>query len=190
MLNHEEWSTSKLIDYARNPRDNDGAVDRMCANIREFGFLVPVIAKSDGSVVDGHLRLKAARKLNLETVPVVLADDLTDVQVKAFRLAVNQAATWAEWDNELLSLELEELQEADFDLDLLGFDEDELADLLPEEEVESGLTDEDEVPEVPEKPVSQLGDVWLLGTYFQCEDCQKVYDYDTGKDMKECGCGM
>jgi len=171
-LQHEEWPTEKLIDYARNPRDNDGAVDRMCANIREFGFLVPVVAKSDGSVVDGHLRLKAARKLNLETVPVVLADNLTDIQIKAFRLAVNKASEWALWNDELLTLELEELDEAGFELDLLGFDEDELDELMQDDEPNSeGLTDEDSVPEVPEKPVSQLGDIWILGNHrLMCGD--------------------
>ena len=126
MLQHETWPIDKLIEYARNPRKNDHAVDRVAAAIREFGFRVPVVAKSDGTVVDGHLRLKAAKKLGLAEVPVVLADDMTDLQVKAFRLSVNKMAELAEWDNELLALEFGELQEMGFDLDLTGFDADEL----------------------------------------------------------------
>ena len=122
MLQHETWPIDKLIEYARNPRKNDHAVDRVAAAIREFGFRVPVVAKSDGTVVDGHLRLKAAKKLGLTEVPVVLADDMTDLQIKAFRLSVNKMAELAEWDDELLAIELHELNAADFDMSLIGFD--------------------------------------------------------------------
>ena len=125
----ETWPLERLIDYARNPRKNDHAVDRVAAAIKEFGFRVPIVAKSDGLVVDGHLRLKAARKLGLAEVPVVLADDLTDAQVKAFRISVNRMAELAEWDSELLALELGELGELGFDLDLTGFSEGEIAAL-------------------------------------------------------------
>ena len=110
----EQWPVYRLVEYARNPRRNDDVVDRMCAVIEEFGFRIPIIARSDGGVVDGHLRLKAARKLGLETVPVVLADDLSETQIKAFRLLANRSANWAEWDDELLALELEDLQAEDF----------------------------------------------------------------------------
>lgn len=139
MLKHETWPIGKLIEYARNPRKNDHAVDRIAAAIREFGFRVPVVAKSDGTVVDGHLRLKAAKKLGMAEVPVVLADDMTDVQIKAFRLSVNKMAEIAEWDAELLKLELEELHAEDFDMALLGFDAGELSeamglDSLPDED--------------------------------------------------------
>ena len=132
----ELWPLERLIDYARNPRKNDHAVDRVAAAIREFGFRVPIIAKSDGLVVDGHLRLKAAKKLGLETVPVMLADDLTDAQIKAFRISVNRMADLAEWDNELLALELGELGELGFDLDLTGFAADEIAALDIGEDVQ------------------------------------------------------
>lgn len=118
----EQWEIDRLIPYARNPRKNDHAVDKIASAIREFGFKVPIIAKSNGDVVDGHLRLKAAQKLGMDTVPVVIADDLTDAQVKAFRISVNRMAEFAEWDNELLALEFGELQELGFDLDLTGFD--------------------------------------------------------------------
>ena len=127
MLQHETWPIDKLIEYARNPRKNDHAVDRVAAAIREFGFRVPVVAKSDGTVVDGHLRLKAAKKLGLAEVPVVLADDMTDLQIKAFRLSVNKMAELAEWDDELLAIELHELNAADFDMALIGFDAGELS---------------------------------------------------------------
>ena len=130
MLQHETWPIDKLIEYARNPRKNDHAVDRAAAAIREFGFRVPVVAKSDGTVVDGHLRLKAAKKLGLTEVPVVLADDMTDLQIKAFRLSVNKMAELAEWDDELLAIELHELNAADFDMALIGFDASELSSAM------------------------------------------------------------
>ena len=132
----QQWPIDKLVFYARNPRKNDAVVDRMCASIREFGFKIPVLARSDGGVVDGHLRLKAARKLgswpggDTSSIPVILCDEWTEAQVKAFRLLVNRSATWAAWDDELLALELQELSEADFDLSLTGFDQKEIDDFL------------------------------------------------------------
>src|ERR1700746_3678489 len=104
------WHIDKLVFYARNPRKNDSAVDRMCSSIREFGFKIPVLARSDGEVVDGHLRLKAARKLNIAEIPVILCDEWTPAQVKAFRLMVNRSVSWADWDEELLSLALQDLK--------------------------------------------------------------------------------
>ena len=118
------WSLNRLVFYARNPRKNDAAVDRMCASIREFGFKIPVLARSDGEVVDGHLRLKAARKLgswpggDINSIPVILCDEWTPQQVRAFRLMVNRSVTWADWDEELVCLELQDLNAADFDLSL------------------------------------------------------------------------
>src|SRR5512133_2021952 len=124
------WPIDKLVLYSRNPRKNDAAVDRMCGSIREFGFKIPVLARSDGEVVDGHLRLKAARKLGITEVPVILCDEWTPAQVKAFRLMVNRSVTWADWDEELLALELQELNAEDFDLSLTGLDQREIDDLL------------------------------------------------------------
>jgi len=98
----EYWSIEKLVEYARNPRKNDAVVDRMCASIREFGFKIPCLVRSDGEVVDGHLRLKAARKLGITEIPVILCDEWSEAQVKAFRLLVNRSVTWADWDEELL----------------------------------------------------------------------------------------
>jgi DNA modification methylase len=165
-----------LIDYARNPRKNDHAVDRMAAAIVEFGFRIPVVARSTGEVVDGHLRLKAARKLGLKTVPVVLSDELSDVQIKAFRLIANRSVSWAQWDEELLSLELAELSEAGYDLGLTGFSSEEIEELLAgitedpatEDEAaagsESSNADEDDVTP-PTVAVTRPGDLWLLGEH-------------------------
>jgi ParB-like chromosome segregation protein Spo0J len=110
MMTIETWSVDRLVPYERNPRKNDGAVDRMVASIREFGFKIPVLARSDGQVVDGHLRLKAALKLGIAEIPVILCDEWSPAQVKAFRLLVNRSVTWAEWDEELLAVEFGELK--------------------------------------------------------------------------------
>jgi ParB-like chromosome segregation protein Spo0J len=118
----EQWPLEKLIHYAHNPRKNDHAVEQVAAAIREFGFKVPIVALSDGTIVDGHLRAKAAAKLDLESVPVILADDLTAAQIKAFRLSVNRMAELAEWDDNLLKFELDTLQDLGFDIALTGFD--------------------------------------------------------------------
>src|ERR1700691_1962618 len=124
------WPIERLIEYARNPRKNDAAVDLMCGSIREFGFKIPCLVRSDGEVIDGHLRLKAARKLGITELPVILWDEWTPAQVKAFRLMVNRSATWADWDDELLKLELMDLETADYDLALTGFDTKEIDDFL------------------------------------------------------------
>ena len=157
----EYWSIGKFVPYARNPRKNDAAVDRMCSSIREFGLKIPVLARSDGEVVDGHLRLKAARKLGITEIPVILCDEWTPAQVKAFRLIVNRSVTWADWDEDLLALELQEIQEADFDLSLTGFNPGEIDVLLaiPDEEQAN------EAPPLPDVAVSRAGDLWVLGKH-------------------------
>jgi len=184
-LQMEHWPLDRLIPYSRNPRKNDDAVDRMCGAIQTFGFKIPVVVRSDGTVVDGHLRLKAAQRLGLETVPVVLADDLSDAQIKAFRILANQSANWADWDNELLQLELVDLQEADFDLDQVGFSEEEMSELLgPLDADDGGAGDgggdsgsNDDVPEPPKDPVTKPGDLWILGEHrLLCGDSTKAED--------------
>lgn len=179
-IKFEHWPTSRLLPYARNPRKNDHVVDQMAAAITEFGFRIPIIAKSTGEVVDGHLRLKAALRLGLETVPVILADDLTPAQIKAFRILANRSATWADWDEDLLRLELEELQLDDFDLSLTGFDDDELLEIMAGEETTTeGNTDEDAAPEVPDTPVSKPGDVWIMGQHrLLCGDATQPHSYE------------
>src|SRR5882762_501619 len=160
-LQIEVWPIDRFVFYARNPRKNDSAVDRMCGSIREFGFKIPVLARRDGEVVDGHLRLKAARKLGIAEIPVILCDEWSPAQVKAFRLMVNRSVTWADWDEELLALELEEIQESDFDLSLTGFDPGEIDKLLAlEDEEQANAT-----PPLPETPVSRSGDLWILGAH-------------------------
>src|SRR5713101_891004 len=132
----------------------------MCSSIREFGFKIPVLARSGGEVIDGHLRLKAARKLGITDIPVILCDEWTPAQVKAFRLMVNRSATWADWDEELLALELLDLQTSDYDLALTGFDAKEIDDFLLND-----APNEDVIPPLPKHPVSRIGDLWLLGSH-------------------------
>ena len=162
MLTMKYWRIADLVPYARNPRKNDKAVDRMVASIREFGFTVPLLIRGNGDVVDGHLRMKAAQKLGMTEVPVILCDDWSEAQVKAFRLLVNRSVNWAEWDEELVALELEELKGMDFDLDLTGFDPVEINDFLLDESKEESA---DEVQEVPENPVTRIGDLWQCGEH-------------------------
>jgi DNA modification methylase len=169
----ELWPIDRFVFYARNPRKNDAAVDRMCSSIREFGFKVPVLARSSGEVVDGHLRLKAARKLEITEVPVILCDEWTLQQVKAFRLMVNRSVTWADWDEELLALELQELNAADFGLNLTGFDPGEIDGLLaiPDEERANAA------PPVPMNPVSRTGDLWICDKHrVLCGDATRHED--------------
>jgi len=164
----QHWAIERLVPYIRNPRKNDGAVDRMAASMREFGFKIPVLARSDGEVVDGHLRLKGAQKLGISEIPVILCDEWTPAQVRAFRLMVNRSVTWADWDEELLALELKDIQAADFDLALTGFDGKELDDLLAIDDEEKANA----APPLPESPVSQPSDLWVLGPHrVLCGDC-------------------
>src|SRR5579864_5530829 len=157
----ELWPIERLVEYPRNPRKNDAAVDRMCSSIREFGFKIPCLVRSDGEVVDGHLRLKAARKLGITDVPVILCDEWSPAQVKAFRLMVNRSVTWADWDEELLALELQDIQASDFDLSLTGFDPGEIDGLLALEDDERANA----TPPLPESPVSRPDDLWLCGPH-------------------------
>jgi DNA modification methylase len=154
------WKIDRLVFYARNPRKNDAAVDRMVASIREFGFKIPVLARSSGEVVDGHLRLKAAKKLRIAEVPVILCDEWSEAQVKAFRLMVNRSVTWADWDEELLALEMSEIQESGFDLALTGFDVNEIDALLASRDANDQA---DAAPPPPDFPVTRPGDLWLCG---------------------------
>jgi DNA modification methylase len=164
--------------YASNPRHNDGAVDAVAASIRAFGFRQPIVVDEEGVILVGHTRYKAALKLGLEEVPVHVASGLTPAQAKAYRLADNQTATLSHWDEDKLPLELLQLQQMDFDLNLTGFSGDELMRLLGSEPDE-GLTDPDAVPEPPDEPITQPGDLWLLGKHrLLCGDSSKPGDVD------------
>ncbi len=132
----ENREIGSVIPYEHNPRVNDDAVDAVAASIREFGFRTPILCDATGVIIAGHTRLKAAQKLGLKTVPVIVADDLSPEKVQALRIADNQLATLAAWDESLLALELSALQSVDYDLSILGFDEDKLSRLL------DGLDDE------------------------------------------------
>src|SRR5258708_3914133 len=170
-LQIEFWPIDRLVFYVRNPRKNDAAVDRMVASIQEFGFKIPVLARSSGEVVDGHLRLKAACKLGLTELPVILCDEWSEAQVKAFRLMVNRSVTWADWNEELVALEIEDLKALDFDLDLTGFDGKEIDEFLFRDENKDG----DVVAEVPEIAASRLGDLWLCGDFWHLRNHVAVF---------------
>ena len=158
------WPIEKLIPYARNARTHtEEQVAQVAASIVEFGWTNPILAGADGVIIAGHARLAAARKLKMEEVPVIVLDHLSETQRRALILADNRLALNAGWDEEMLRVELESLKEDSFDLDLVGFTNEELDDLLCDpEETHDGLTEEDSVPEQQEESVTVLGDVWLL----------------------------
>ena len=164
MNNITMMSVDDIIPYDKNPRDNEGAVDKVAASIREFGFKQPIVVDKDNVVIAGHTRLKASKKLKLSQVPVLVADDLTEEQVKAYRLADNKTAEFAEWDFDLLGSELGEI--LDIDMSEFGFD-----DILEDEEPTSIL--EDEAPEPPTEPKAKVGDLWILGRWVYCKKCGK-----------------
>jgi DNA modification methylase len=174
----ELWKTSDVKPYPGNPRQNDSAVDAVAASIKEFGFRQPIVVDTEGVIIVGHTRYKAALKLGLEKVPVHVAKDLTPEQIRAYRIADNQTANLATWDFELLPIELSALQGMEFDLGLLGFDQDELAELL-DPGVKEGLTDPDEVPAPPDEATTKSGDLWILGDHrLLCGDSSKPEDVD------------
>ena len=178
----EHWPIERLLPYIRNARTHSEAqIAQIAASIAEFGFTAPILAGSDGVIVAGHGRLAAARKLGLASVPVVVLEHLTPTQRRALVIADNKIAENAGWDEELLRLELAELQEADFDLALTGFDADELLEIMAGEETTAeGHTDEDAAPEVPVTPVSKPGDVWIMGKHrLLCGDATDPASYDT-----------
>lgn len=162
----ENWPIDRPVAYARNPRRNAAAIDKVAASLKEFGWKQPVVVDAQGVIVVGHTRVLAAKKLGLAEVPVVVASDLTPAQCKAYRLADNRTNEEAEWDNPLLALELEDLKLDSFDLGLMGFDADELAALdAVGKSTAQGLTEDDAAPEPPAEPVSAPGDLWILGNH-------------------------
>lgn len=177
----------RVIPYARNPRKNDAAITKVAASIKEYGFRQPIVVDEEMVIIAGHTRLQAAQSLGLKKVPVHVATGLTQAQIKAYRLADNRTHEDAEWDEELLAIELGELDELGFDLDLTGFDAIELEDLLDGEPM-AGLTDDDDIPEAPEIPVSKEGDVWLLGDHrLICGDSTKAKTIEKlmGEDLAD-----
>ncbi len=172
----EQRPVAGLIPYVNNSRKHsEEQVAQIAASIKEFGWTNPILVDGANGIIAGHGRLMAARKLGMEAVPVIELAHLSEPQRKALIIADNKLAMNAEWDNDLLMLELGELLEGGFDLDLLGFDKDELDALLSPTEATEGLTDEDAVPEPPAVPVTVLGDVWLLGRHrVMCGDSTSI----------------
>ncbi len=172
----EQRALSAVRPYANNPRHNDDAIAAVAESIRKFGFRQPIVVDADGVIVAGHTRFRAAQHLGLASVPVHVATDLTHDEIRAYRLADNKTAERASWDDAMLSIELDALRGADIDWTLLGFDENELAKLLAPAGTE-GLTDPDAVPETPTNPVTQSGDLYLLGRHrLLCGDSTNAID--------------
>ena len=177
--NHQTLSIDKLIPYAKNSRTHsDAQVAQIAASIQEWGFTTPILIDDQHSVIAGHGRLAAARKLGLTEVPVIVATGWTDAQKRAYVIADNKLALNAGWDNELLALELGELGDLGFDLDLVGFTDDEIAALIPVE-IEPGLTDPDDAPAVQENSITVPGDVWIMGKHrLLCGDSTSISDLE------------
>lgn len=154
-----------LIPYINNPRNNDDAVDAVASSIKNFGFKVPIVIDGQNEIINGHTRLKAAKKLGLNEVPVIIADDLSPEQIKAFRLADNKVGEIATWDDSMLLSELEELAELEFDMTQFGFDDLDFADETAE------IVEDEFDGEPPEEPKSMLGDIYKLGRHrLMCGD--------------------
>lgn len=168
----------EIKPYEKNPRVNDPAVDAVAESLRTFGWRQPIVVDGDGVIVVGHTRWKAAKKLGLERVPVHVAKDLTPEQVKAYRIADNQTSDLSDWDFELLPLELKDLEAANFDLGLLGFDTEQLGKLM-DPGVRDGLCDPDDVPAPPDEAVTKPGDLYILGNHrLLCGDSSSPADLD------------
>ena len=174
----ERKKVKDLTPYARNARTHsDAQVAQIAASIREWGWTNPILVDETGNIIAGHGRVLAARQLNITDVPVMTATGWTDAQKRAYILADNQLALNAGWDTELLRVEVGELASEGFSLDLIGFDDDFLANLL--NDTTEGLTDPDEIPETPEEPVSVIGDTWILGNHrIRCGDSTNPTDVD------------
>ena len=176
----EYLPTDSLIPYARNSRTHsDAQVSQVAGSIREFGFTNPVLIDAQDGIIAGHGRVLAALKLKLDTVPCIRLSHLTETQRKAYVIADNKLALNSGWDNEMLLLEFSDLEAAEFDMELLGFSDEEL-DAMKPEQIPEGLTDEDFVPEVQPDPISKLGDVWLLGKHrLMCGDSTRIDAVET-----------
>jgi len=171
-------SIESVRPYESNPRLNDQAVEAVAKSLREFGFRQPIVVDADGVIIVGHTRWKAAQKLGLKQVPVHVAKDLTPAQIKAYRIADNQTATLAEWNYDLLPIEVRDLEGMNFDLSLLGFSDADLTEILAPP-VNEGLTDEDAVPLPGDAAITQPGDLWVLGNHrLLCGDAGETADVD------------
>jgi site-specific DNA-methyltransferase (adenine-specific) len=174
----KEIEVTALIPYAKNSRTHDDAqVAQIAASIKEFGWTNPILIDGDKGIIAGHGRLMAARKLKMDKVPVIELSGMTDAQKKAYVIADNRLALNAGWDNAMLTIELQDLEDEGFDLSITGFGQDELDALLNPIEETEGLTDEDAVPDVPDEPKTKLGDIYILGNHrLMCGDSCSVTD--------------
>lgn len=170
-LKIEYTNIDKLIPYINNPRINDNAVDKVAASIKEFGFKNPIIVDKENVIIAGHTRLLASRKLDLKEVPILRVEDLTDKQIKAFRIADNKTSEFAEWDMELLEIELEGLDDI-----FTGFDDAEFDDIMG---IDKEIEEDDFEVEVPDEPISKQGDIWQLGRHrLMCGDSTSINDVE------------
>lgn len=165
-----------LIPYANNSRTHsDEQVAQIAASIKEWGWTTPVLVDTTGQIIAGHGRLLAARKLGMEEVPVMVADGWTEAQKKAYVIADNKLALNAGWDEAVLKLELQELDGTEFDLSLIGFSDEELANLLPDVAELGTLGNEDAIPDIPEEAITKPGDIWILGDHrLMCGDSTSI----------------
>lgn len=177
----EQVTIEKLIPYAKNSRTHsDAQVAQIAASIKEFGFVNPVLIDEQDGIIAGHGRIMAARKLGIDEVPCIRLAHLTENQKRAYVIADNKLALNAGWDEELLKLEIKDLEAGDFDISLLGFDAEELENIMDEPEKTEGLTEDDEVPDPPEQPITVLGDVWVLGKHrLMCGDSTSIDAVET-----------
>ena len=171
----ERRKIAELIPYVRNSRTHsETQVAQIAASIREWGWTMPILCDEEGNVIAGHGRIMAAQKLGIEEAPCMTATGWSEAKRRAYVIADNKLAMNAEWDNDMLALEFADLKDEGFELELTGFDMDEIGALFPDEQTE-GLTDEDAVPEVPETPVTVEGDVWVLGRHrLMCGDSTSI----------------
>ena len=185
----EQWSIDKLVPYARNSRTHsDEQINQIAASIKEWGWTTPVLVDEIGGIIAGHGRTLAAQKLKIKEIPVVVATGWSDAKKRAYVIADNKLALNAGWDNEMLALEIGELGDLGFDLDLIGFTPEEIEALSPIQ-LTDGLTDEDEVPEPPPEPITKLGDVWILGNHrLMCGDSTSIDAVDKLMDGRNVDC--
>lgn len=179
-MNVIKMKVEDLIPYINNPRNNENAVDKVASSIKEFGFKNPIVIDKNNVIINGHTRLLASKKLGLKEVPVIVADDLSEAQVKAFRIADNKTSEYAEWNEELLKIELEQLEEMSFDLDELNIDYSDFGLEIELDSFEGEYNEDDDVIEEPPKvPFSKQQDIWLLGRHrLMCGSSTEEKDVD------------
>lgn len=166
MNNIEMISIAKVHPYPNNPRVNKDAVDKVAASLRAFGFRQPIVVDKDYVIICGHTRLEAAKRLRMKEVPVLVADDLSEEQVRAYRLADNKTAEFSEWDLDKLVDEIAEIM--DIDMEEFGFD---LSEFVEEPQV----VEDDFEPEIPEEPKAKRGDIYMLGRWVYCKKCGRKH---------------